>query len=695
MEIRAVPLSNPTLIPSKTHPKPYPSLQLHFPPNPSNPLTILSKACPPSSSTPTQNPSNSKPKPSNFSQRDAFPLSLPLHTKNPHAIYKDIQGFARQNKLKEALTILDYMEKQGIPVNPTTFSSLLAACTRSKSLTEGKQIHVHMRINGLEKNEFLCTKLVQMYTSCGSVEDAERVFSELPVGSVYSWNALLRGNVVNGRRQSHQTLATYSRMRELGVDLNQYTFTCLIKSFAGSPALGQGMKAHALLIKNGFVSSSVVLSTSLMDMYFKCGKTRYAWKMFDEIPKRDRDVVVWGAMIAGFAHNRLRREALEYLRWMRREGIEPNSVILTTILPVIGELSARKLGREVHGYVIKTKSYAKQLFIQSALIDMYCKCRDMGSGRQVFYRSMERNAVSWTALISGYVSNGRLEQALRSIVWMQQEGVKPDVVSVATVIPVCGELKALRQGKEIHGYAVKNGFLPNVSISTSLMIMYSKCGRLENSCKLFDCMEKRNVIAWTAMIDAFWKIGRLHDALRLFRSMQLSKHRADSVAIARMLAVCSELSASKFGKELHGHIMKKDLQLVPLISSSLINMYGKCGELDKAKLVFDAIASKGSMTWTAIIEAYGCNYRHSDALDHFDWMQAEGFNPNHFTFSVVLSVCKRAGFVEEAVKIFNLMVRKHNLKPSEEHYSCIIDLLTQVGWNDEALRYINMRSALA
>lgn len=168
-------------------------------------------------------------------------------------------------------------------------------------------------------------------------------------------------------------------------------------------------------IKNGFVSSSVVLSTSLMDMYFKCGKTRYAWKMFDEIPKRARDVVVWGAMIAGFAHNRLRREALEYLRWMRREGIEPNSVILTTILPVIGELSARKLGREVHGYVIKTKSYAKQLFIQSALIDMYCKCRDMGSGRQVFYRSMERNAVSWTALISGYVSNGRLEQALRSI----------------------------------------------------------------------------------------------------------------------------------------------------------------------------------------------------------------------------------------------------------------------------------------
>lgn len=479
------------------------------------------------------------------------------------------------------------------------------------------------------------------------------------------------------------------------MNMNQYTFSCLIKSFAGSPALSQGMKAHALLIKNGFVSSSVILMTSLIDMYFKCGKIRFAWKLFEEIPERDRDVVVWGAMIAGFAHNRLRREALEYLRWMRREGIEPNSVILTTIIPVIGELAARKLGQEVHGYVIKTKSYAKQLFIQSALIDMYCKCRDMGSGRQVFYGSMERNAVSWTALMSGYASNGRLEQALRSIVWMQQEGVKPDVVSVATVLPICGELKALKQGKEIHGYAVKNGFLPNVSISTSLLIMYSKCGRFENSRKLFDCMEKKNVIAWTAMIDACLKSRHLHDALRVFRSMQISKHRPDSVAIARMLAVCTELSASEFGKELHGQIMKKDLGHIPFISSALINMYGKCGELDKAKLVFDAIPSKGSMTWTAIIEAYGCNHQYKDALDHFDWMQAEGFDPNHFTFSIVFCICKRAGFDDEAVQIFNLMVRKHNLKPSEEHYSCIIDLLTQVGRNDEALRFINMRSALA
>ncbi|GKF13367.1 pentatricopeptide repeat-containing protein [Tanacetum coccineum] len=131
---------------------------------------------------------------------------------------------------------------------------------------------------------------------------------------------------------------------------------------------------------------------------------------------------------------------------MRKEGIVPNSVILTTILPVIGEISSTKLGKEVHAYVIKTKEYSKQLFIQSGLIDMYCKCGDMNSGRKVFYGSNERNTISWTALMSGYAANGRLEQALRSIVWMQQERFKPDVVTINTIILFCEKLKALKQG---------------------------------------------------------------------------------------------------------------------------------------------------------------------------------------------------------------------------------------------------------
>ncbi|GJY00447.1 pentatricopeptide repeat-containing protein [Tanacetum coccineum] len=278
-------------------------------------------------------------------------------------------------------------DKRGVPVNPTTFSELIASVIRNKSLSVGRVVHTHIRINGLEKNEFLQTKLLSMCMCCGAVEDAYHLFDEMPTGSVYPWNALLRG-IVNGGRDIVSISADFS--------------------------------THGLLIKNGFIDDAII-STCLIDMYFKCGKTKLACRVFEEIRGDLRDVVLWGAMIASFAHNQRQIEALEYLRWMRKEGIVPNSVILTTILPVIGEISSTKLGKEVHAYVIKTKEYSKQL----------------------------------------------LEQALRSIVWMQQERFKPDVVTINTIILFCEKLKALKQGKEIHCFAVKNNFIYQVSITTS------------------------------------------------------------------------------------------------------------------------------------------------------------------------------------------------------------------------------------
>lgn len=631
-------------------------------------------------------------KPKKFLEKNAFPNSIPIHSKNPHAIYRDIQKFANQNKLKEALAILDYLDQRGIPTNATTFSALISACLRVKSIDAAKQVHAHIRINGLEKNEFLQTKLVQMYAGCGSIEDAKRVFETMSVTSVYPWNALLRGNVVLGRCNYREVLASFLEMRASGVELNVYSFSCLIKSLAGTRALRQGLKTHGILIKNGLLGS-IIVRTSLIDMYFKCGKIKLACSVFEEV--EERDVVLWGAMIAGFAHNRLQREALEYTRWMVKEGTGVNSVILTSILSVIGEVLALKVGQEVHAYVIKTKEYSKQLFIQSALVDMYCKCGDMVSGRKVFYGSTERNTISWTALLSGYVANGRLEQALRSIIWMQQEGFKPDLVTIATVLPVCGKLRALKQGKEIHSYAVKNGFLPGVSVATSLMMMYSKCGILEYCLRVFDNMGKKNVISWTAMIECYIECQCAHEALGVFRLMQLSEHRPDSVTIARILSVCGQLKVQKLGKEIHGQALKKDLASIPFVSAEIVRMYGNWRAIDKAKLAFDAIPVKGSMTWTAIIEAYGCNGQYEEAIHLFKQMISDGFSPNQFTFKVVLRICEQGGFADEAKKFFTLMTRRYKIKASEEHYSSIIDLLNHLGLTEEAEKFIKLRSFLA
>ncbi|CAI8601403.1 unnamed protein product [Vicia faba] len=616
------------------------SLSLHFPLN-HKPNIFQLFNFKPSSQTPTTHPRNlpkftiTKKK---FAEEDAFPSSLPLHSKNPLSIYKDIKNFARQNKLKEALTILDYVDQQG---------------------------------------------------------DALKLFDELPVeSSVYPWNALLRGTVVSGGRKKQyiDVVKTYSKMRELGVELNVYSFSSVIKSFAAAPALYQGLKTHALLIKNGLVDSDI-LRTCLIDLYFKCGKVRLARSVFEEIPEMERDVVVWGAMLSGFSHNRLHKEVLEYVKWMVDEGIYPNSVIMMIVMPVIGEICERRLGREVHAYVVKTKSYSERVPIQSALIDMYCKCGDLGSARRVFYNSPERNVVCWTALMSGYASDGRLEQALRSIIWMQQEGFRPDVVTVATALPVCAQLRALEEGKQIHAYALKHWFLPNVSVSSSLMVMYSKCGIVEYSERLFEGMEHRNVISWTVMINSYIENGYLYEAIDVIRSMQLSRNRPDLIAMSRMLSVCGGLKLLKLGKEIHGQILKRDFASVHFISAELINMYGTFGDVDKAILVFIAVPVKGSMTWTALIRAYGDNEFYQGAIDLFNQMRSNGFSPNHFTFGVILSICERAGFVNDANKIFNLMP-KYEIEASKEHFDVMVRLLTRYGQLKKAQRFVQMSSFL-
>ncbi|XP_021758905.1 pentatricopeptide repeat-containing protein At1g71460, chloroplastic-like [Chenopodium quinoa] len=637
-----------------------------------------------------KNPRKTAPK----RDKSTYPWSFPLQKKNPHSIYKDIQRFARRNQLKEALTILDYLEQQGIPVNASTFSAVIAACIRSKSKTEAKQIHAHIRINGVENNEFLKPKIVQMYVSCGLADDAKRVFGDdenEESNSVYSWNALLRGNVVVGGKKYKDLLYTFARMRETGVEFNVYSFSCLIKSFGGAAAFRQGLKIHGLLIKNGFIGSEM-LKTSLIDMYFKCGRVKLAYHLFDEMS--ERDVVLWGAMIAGFAHNKLPREVIRYARWMIKEGVLPNSVVLTSMLPILGELGAWKMGKEVHAFVIKRRNYMEQPFLKSALIDMYCKCGDMTYGRRVFYNSGDRTTVSWTALISGYISNGKLDQAIRSIIWMQQEGFKPDVVSLATILPVCAKLKALRQGKEIHGFLLKNGFLPNVSLITSLIVMYSKCGVLEISRRLFNGMEARNVIAWTAYMVSCIENEHPVEALDVFRSMQQSKHRADSVTMARILELCHELRLLKLGKELHGQVLKKGIEYVPWVLARLVKLYGKCGMIEKAKLLFDLYPCDGVVAPTAMMLAYGYNNCFREALALFNEMLIEGKPPNTDTLDVVLAICDQAGFADDAGKIFQLMTRKYRIRPSKEQYAVMAGLLTRSGQLQEAERYIQWGSKL-
>lgn len=503
----------------------------------------------------------------------------------------------------------------------------------------------------------------------------------------------MKSSVRSGPRWDSSPVQVFSRMREADVAFNEYTMCWLIKSFAGSPAPRLGMQAHALLLKNAFMGHSEMLHTCLIDMYFKCGKIREAMKLFDEIP--ERDVVLWCTVISGFAYKGLKREALKYFRCMLQEGIDLNSIILSSILSVVSDISNRNFGREIHCYVLKRyTTYDKLSFVLSSLVDMYCKCGDILSARQVFYGVKERNLIMWTSLLSGYALNGRPDMALRSVVWMQKEGIRPDAVVIATVLPVCTQLKALKPGKELHAYSLKRWFLPNVPISTCLISLYAACGSTEYAQKVFDRIVWKSVIAWTSLIDAYIKNEKLYHALDSFRSMLKASKRPDAISICRILSVCGSLGEIKLGKEVHAYALKMRMRENHIICSEIITMYGKIGDVVKAQKVFDGVQSKGVLTCSSIIEAYALSNHYKEALNLFDQLVSDGFVPNNYTFDVVLTVCKKVGYDHEVVRLFNLMVRDYGLKASEKNYDCVIEVLNRAGRNIEAQRFIDLKSIL-
>ncbi|KAJ3674885.1 hypothetical protein LUZ60_005501 [Juncus effusus] len=651
---------------------------------PTTTTSVASAAPPGRSRRRTQNP---KPL---TSKTHLFPESLPLHTKNPHIIHRTLQDLARKNRLKESLTILDYLEHRGIPVNPTTLSALLASCARRKALNHGRQIHVHVRINGLESNEFVLAKLVHMYCSCGSQEEAFSLLLKAKQRNFFAWNAMLKACMTSGPRWDLSPVRIFSQMRENGVAFNEYTMSCLIKSFAGSPAPRLGMQAHALLIKNCFNSHPNMLRTCMVDMYFKCRKIHHAMKLFNEIP--EKDVVLWSIVISGFSHKGLKREAVKYFRFMLQDGIEPNSIVLSAILAVIGDISSRNLGREIHAYALKRYTkYDKLIFVQSSLVDMYCKCKDILYARRVFYGCEERNVVMWTSLLSGYALNARPDMALKSVSWMQKEGFQPDIVVIGTILPICTDLKALPQGKEIHAYSLKRWFLTSVSISNCLISLYGNCGRVDYARKVFDEMKWKSVVVWTALIDSCIKNGFLYDGFDLFRMMVRDDKRPDSIAICRIMRIAGDLREVKIGKELHAFAMKARMEENHFVCGELIGMYGKFGDVNNARKLFDGIKSTGSLTCTAIIEAYGMNKRYKEALDLFDLLLSDGFVPNNYSFDLVLGICEKGELCFEAVRVFDCFVGDFGLKASKENCECVIRLLDKAGRNDEAQRFVYLK----
>ncbi|CAA6666728.1 unnamed protein product [Spirodela intermedia] len=503
----------------------------------------------------------------------------------------------------------------------------------------------------------------------GSMEEALRLFESVRNPGSFLWNAMIRGYAGCGRYED--AIGFYWKMQVLGVRADRFTYTFVIKSCSASLLTEEGLKCHGALVKVG-LHSDVFISNSLIVMYSEFGEIDSAERVFNEMPLRD--LVSWNSMVRTYVSSGKRGKALSCLRSMRNtSSLEPDRIGIITALKACSTETYPKQGKEIHCYALR-HGYGSDSRVCTSLIDMYCKSGNMISAERLFQCRFSRSVVTWNALIYGYTSNNHPSESLGCIIRMQYDDVKPDAVTMVSLLPSCSQLSNLSQGKSIHGAALRRGFLPHLVLETSLVDMYAKCGDLTSAERVFSQMTERNLVSWNTMINAHIHNDQNLEAVELFLDLQEKSLQPDIYTISSIAnpCLCCKIwySSNTF------------------ILNSIIYLYAKCGDLRTSRRIFEGMLCRDTVSWNAMIMACAIHGEGSSATELFSRMQRDGPQPNGSTFVSILSACSISGLADEGWMYFNLMQQKYGLSPQIEHYGCMVDLIGRTGDLDFALSFV-------
>lgn len=330
------------------------------------------------------------------------------------------------------------------------------------------------------------------------------------------------------------------------------------------------------------------------------------------------------------------------------QGSIPNNYTFPLVLNACNAAEAIDEGKQFLAHLIK-QGLGGDKYIKSAAIQMYGACGMMAEAKRMLTPCSD--SACWNAMIDGYVKNGDLVASKE----------------LFDVMP-CRNIRSWN--------AMISGYVRN--------------GMIDESKKLFDDMPQRDGVSWSAIINGYVQCGCFTDALLMFRRMLKEGVTIDKFVLSSALTACANVCALEQGRWIHAYIDRNFKQLDPVLGTSLVDMYAKCGHLDFASVVFKKIRQhKQVFTWNAMISGFAIHGRANEALEFFAIMQKENIKPNAITFIAVLNACAHTGLVDEGYKHINSMEKDFGIAPTTEHYGCMVDLLGRAGLLEEAESMIN------
>ncbi|XP_010246108.1 PREDICTED: pentatricopeptide repeat-containing protein At3g12770 [Nelumbo nucifera] len=354
-----------------------------------------------------------------------------------------VRGYSQNNLFSDALEMYSRMQVERMNPDRFTFPYVLKACSSLSDLRMGFRIHAQIFRHGFESDVFVQNGLVALYAKCGEISRARAVFDRLSDRTIVSWTSIISGYAQNS--QPLEALRIFREMRQLNVVPDWIALVSVLKAYTDVEDLKQGKSVHGFVIKMGLELEADLL-IAFTAMYAKCGEVMTAKALFDQMEMPN--TILWNAMISGFAKNGYAEEAVELLRGMLSKNIRSDSITIRSAILACAQVGSMELARWMDDYVEQTE-YRTDVFVNTALIDMYAKCGSIDFARRVFDRTVDKDVVVWSAMIVGYGLHGRGRDAIQLFHEMKHAGIEPNDVTFIGLLSACNHSGLVQEGWEL------------------------------------------------------------------------------------------------------------------------------------------------------------------------------------------------------------------------------------------------------
>ncbi|KAJ1687405.1 hypothetical protein LUZ63_018795 [Rhynchospora breviuscula] len=527
----------------------------------------------------------------------------------------------------EAALILFVESLWDLTFRPTefTFSILVKACLEMEKET-GEQIHGFIVKSGVDSCPFVGTSLLDFYAVSEDVESMQKVFDGVLYVDIALYNALIGGYSKN--RLNEVALGCLNNINFIGLRPNEGTFSSIINACTELKSLSIGAMVHGLVEKTSF-RQKLVVNNALIDMYMKFGTVGDACNVFYAMPVRN--TIVYNTMIFGHGQNNNFDESMVLYNNMRHEGLSSD---LATFVALASSCSGHEWSVLAHAI---RYGFGTHTMVENAMLDSLLRSNASKDGMEFFKKLETKTVVSWTTIISGLANTGFNLDSVNLFKTMYCMGIQPNGFTFSSVLKSCSDLADINLGRSIHGAIVKCG--SRCAFTTSALIdMYTKCGTLEESNRLFGTIDSddKNLVHWNAMITGLSRNGYGCEALELYAEMMRQNVVPDCVTFVSLLSACSRCGLLEAGIRLFDE-MRYKFGIWPSIEhfACMVDLYGRAGLLDQAlDLINSMPLNPDSSIWNIFFGA--CNIHGNLELAKFAMKMVTGIEANNYQTNVLM-----------------------------------------------------------